>query len=102
MHGEFRRSIQTKEERAAKQGKMLNGRQIYWYIDDHFRISEVEGAVMEFTDLLDLELVGDNLQAFENDWETVWEGMRELPTDTVAERLYRRQLEKLVQLKVGS
>ena len=54
---------------------------------------------MEFTDLLDVELVGDNLQAFENDWESVWEGMKELPTESVAEGLYKRQLEKWVQLK---
>ena len=55
-----------------------------------------EFYLMEFTDLLDVELVGDNVQAFQNDCDTVWEGMHELPTEGVAEALYKKQLEKSV------
>ena len=38
---------------------------------EHCRISDVEGEVMDFRDLLAVSMRGDNLQAFLSDWESV-------------------------------
>ena len=67
---------------------MLNGRQIGWLIYEHFRLSEVEGSLLEFEDLMSVELKGDNLVAFENDWDMHLSGIKTVPSEYVLETLY--------------
>ena len=35
----------------------------------HFKLSEEDGAMLEWDELLNVHLRGDNLQQFENDWK---------------------------------
>ena len=65
MQGDFKKRISMDdEEHQLRFGRMLTGRQIWWKIFQHFKISELETSVMEFTDLCNLELRGDNLRGF--------------------------------------
>ena len=61
-------------------------------------LSEVDGAMLEWEELLSVELKGDNLQLFENDWSAVCLVVRELPDDKFLETIYRKQLDKSNQL----
>ena len=54
--------------------------------------------MLEWEELLSVELKGDNLQQFENDWSAVCLVVRELPDDKFLETIYRKQLDKSDQL----
>ena len=62
--------VQVKEEELDREHKMLNGRQIAWMIYDFFRTTKTEGKVMDFSDLLGVQLHGDNLMRFQQDWKS--------------------------------
>ena len=53
-------------------------------IDEHFRMSEADGAVYDMEHLLNVKLRGDNLEKFMVEWETVLSGILhgEQPDDT--------------------
>ena len=68
-------------------------------VQSFLTLSEVDGAMLEWEELLSVELKGDNLQQFENDWSAVCLVVRELPDDKFLETIYRKQLDKSDQLK---
>ena len=78
---------------------MLTDRQIAWHIYQHFRLSESEGAILEFEDLLKVELREDNVASFVNEWDMTLSGLKDAPTDAILESLFKRQLDGSVQLK---
>ena len=80
---------------------MLGGRQIAWHIYRHFRLAKADGAILEFKDLLNVKLKGDNLMAFENDWDYVLGGLEKIPEEQVLESLYFCQIEQSAQLKTA-
>ena len=47
---------------------MIKGRQVAWMTYKDFKLSEVDGAMLEWDELLSVDLRGDNLQQFEKDW----------------------------------
>ena len=57
----------------------------------HYRISETEGAVLDFRDLMEVKLRGDDLRRFMNDWEMTLTGMKKVPDETVLESMFRVQ-----------
>ena len=73
-HGEFLRRINVLEEQLDSKRQMLAGRQIAYLIYERFKLPTEDGAIFEFEDLLQVELRGDNLRAFQNDWEFVLSG----------------------------
>ena len=81
LSGEFRKQVQVKETELSLKGKMIKGRQIAWMMYKHFKLSEVDGAMLEWEELLSVELKGDNLQQFENDWGAMCLVVRELPDE---------------------
>ena len=99
LHGEFQRRVNVLEENAASQGKMLSGRSIAWLIYKEMKVSETEGALLEFEDLLKVELKGDNLLGLKNNWDFVLASLKTRPSDDVLESLFRRQLQRSQQLK---
>ncbi len=48
LHGEFQRQINVLKEQASKNNKMMNGRHIAWLIYDYCKLTETEGAILEF------------------------------------------------------
>ena len=77
---------------------VLTGRQVARLIFDHLILNSTEGAILENEDLLAIELKGDNLVAFRNDWDIVMEGLRKTPPEDWLEYLFRRQLDRSEQL----
>ena len=59
------------EEKAALMNppRMIKGRQIFWLILQRFKLSDIDHSLQEFKDLTKVELKGDNLVAFLNDWD---------------------------------
>ena len=99
MSGEFRKQVQVKETELSHEGEMIKGRQVAWMINKHFKISEEDGAMLEWDELLSVHLRGDNLQQFENDWNNTILNIRELPDEVFLETLFRKQLDESEQLK---
>ena len=97
--GEFRKMVQVKETALSDQWKMIRGRQVAWMIYKHFKLSEEDGAMLEWDELLHVHLRGDNLQQFENDWNNTILNIRELPDEVFLATLFRKQLDKSEQLK---
>ncbi len=94
MTGEFARQIHILMEESASKGKFLKGRQILLLLYQHYQISEVDGQMLDFQDLLAVHMVGEELRRFMNDWEMILTGMRKLPEEDVLETLFRRQIQR--------
>ena len=68
--GELGRSIDVKEQRALRDGKMLKGRQVLWMMYDHFRTDENMARCFTIQDLCGIQFPGDNkLEQLRNTWE---------------------------------
>ena len=55
---------------------------------------------MDFEDILAVELKGDNVRGYLNDWELTLNAVKEIPSEDILENLVRRQLEKSNQLSL--
>ena len=71
IQGEFEKKVQVQEAEYSKEGLMLNGRQITLMFYEYFKVSKTDGAMLDWDELLSVELKGDNLQQFLSDWETI-------------------------------
>ena len=80
---------------------MIKGRQITWLVFDHFRLSDVDDAMLNWDEILRLELKmpGDNIRQFLNDWDTTFTNFNTAPDEDFLESMFKRQLEKSHQLK---
>ena len=77
LSGKFKKSVQVLEYELLKQQKMLKGRQITWLVFDHFKLSDVDGAMLNWDKIIRLKLhmPGDNIKQFLNDWDTTFANM---------------------------
>ena len=100
VHGDLARQLLIMEtELFEKYEKMLKGRQIAWLINKHFKMSETEGAILEFEDILNVDLKNGNLKQFLHDLDMALLAMNELPSANQLESLFRRQLKKCEELR---
>ena len=74
---------------------MLTGRQIAYLMFQHFQIADLDNSMLEFNDLLVLELKGDNLRGFDTAWDDTLLGMKTISDEEYLENLYRRQVKKV-------
>ena len=101
LHGELGRQIRVLEEKLAATSKvMLRGRQVLFLICDYSKITAETGQVMDFEDIMAVELKGDNVRGYLNDWELTLHAVKEVPSEDILESLVRRQLEKSNQLSL--
>ncbi|MCP4923535.1 MAG: hypothetical protein GY915_05840, partial [bacterium] len=98
LSGEFKKTVGTKEIELSKEGKMIKGRQIAFMIYKNFKVSEIDGVMLEWESIIDVELRHDNLQQFLNDWEQTMLHIDTVPDERFLESLFRKQLEKSDQL----
>ena len=77
--GELGREVVQQQELAAKQCKMLKGRQILWMIHQHFAISQDAGSLYNIADLMSVRLLNDEIESFLNNWNHVLAGMESSP-----------------------
>jgi len=101
IHGDFKKRVTMRDEQYLVVHKqMLTGRQLAFLMFQHFQINEMEHTMLEFTDLLALELKGDNLRAFDTEWDNTLLGMQEVPDEKYLENLYRKQVKKSRQFEI--
>ena len=51
----------------------------------HFKLSDEDGAMLEWDELINVQLRGDNLQQFEDDWNNMILNIRSLPEEAFLE-----------------
>ena len=80
---------------------MVKGRQISFLVFDHFRLSDVDGAMLNWDEIIrvELKMPGDNIRQFLNDWDTTCTNINSIPDHEFMESMFRRQLEKSPSLK---
>ena len=66
---------------------------------EHYKVSAVDGAVLELQDLMCVRMHNNDLRSFLHDWETVLVGMRKVPDDDVLETLFREQIRDCAKLR---
>ena len=93
-HGEFQRKIMILEETLEKQDLQLKGRQLFFLIYQHLMTDNVDGALLEFQDLLNVQLRSNNLAMFLNDWDMTLSELAVRPDDAILENLFYHQVEK--------
>ena len=103
MHGDFKKRVTMRDDQYQVVHKqMLTGRHIAFIMFHHFQINDVENSTLEFADLLALELKGDNLRAFDTEWDNTLLGMKEVPDEKYLENLYRKQVKSQNNSKYSS
>ena len=50
--GEFKKTVQVKEYDLMKEYKMIKGRQVTWMVFDYFRLSDVDGAMLNWDEII--------------------------------------------------
>ena len=103
-HGELAREINLKSELAAKEGKLLRGRQSAWLVRLFFKTAEAAGAMYDLCDLLKIKSSGSNgkaiqLSTFMQNWDAVIAGMKKVPDEDILETLFRKELKVYTQLE---
>ena len=101
LTGEFKKTIRVLEYKLLQEKKTIKGRQITWLVFDHFRLSDVDGAMLNWDEILRIELKmpGDNVRQFLNDWDTTFTNINNTPDEDFLESMFKRQLEKSHSLK---
>ena len=61
--------------------RMITGRQLAFLMFQHFQTADLDNSMLEFSDLLVLELKGDNLRAFDAAWDDTLLGMTSVPDE---------------------
>ena len=74
--GELGHRLAHETELAAKQGKLIRGRQAMFLIHPHHPLDEEHGALYSIRDVLAVRLGGDSkLESFINSWDHVIAGL---------------------------
>lgn len=60
------RAINSVKEQLALEGKLMRGRQIWFKVCKHLWISETEGSILDFCDIMQVKLHNNQLVAFLN------------------------------------
>ena len=69
LNGDFKTRVLIEEDKYQNNhAHMLIDRQIAYMMYSHFRLIGIDGAVLEFADLLRVELKSDNARAFDTPW----------------------------------
>ena len=82
----FQREINLIETQMELKNEMMSGRAMAKAMFDWFKLDEVDGAMLDFSDLLKVKLQGDDIEKFINDWEMTLVGMKEIPLDEYMEK----------------
>ena len=73
--------------------RLLKGRQVLKMIYERYVVPDEEVSIMDFQNLLDVRLIGDDLKTFMHEWDSVLLGMTNHPDVSILETLFRNQVE---------
>ena len=95
---DFRKRVSVEEQRAQKDDRFLQGRQIAYMINEHFPATGAYEAVQGLSDLFNIRLQNDDIQGFDARWEKALLAASEIPTEMVLEGLHKSKLQDSFQL----
>ena len=92
ISGDFEKKVQTMKLEAISSGRRVTGRQLLYLVDQHFKLSETDGAIHGLEHLLSVTMKQHQLDKFVADWDLVLAGIAKKPEDSTLEALFLRQL----------
>ena len=70
-NSQFTRRISLEEQKAQKQDRFFQGRQIAYLIYEQFRVTGTDDSVENYTDLFTIVLRNDDIQEFVSKWDGI-------------------------------
>ena len=95
----FKRKISLEEQKAQKEDRFLQGRQIAYLIYEQFRVTGTDDSVENYTDLFTIVLRNDDIQEFDSKWDGILLSMTKIPHDDILEGLYKLRIRESEKLK---
>ena len=89
QNSQFKKKVSLEEQKAQKEYRILQGRQIAFMIYDYFRVIGAHDTVLDYADLFSVTLRDDNIQEFDTRWDEVLLSMSKIPSDDIFESLYK-------------
>ena len=69
-------------------------------IYEHFRVTGTHVAILNYSDLFCISLLGDGAQSFDTRWDEVLLSIHQVPSDDILESLYKMRTRGSDQLKI--
>ena len=99
MHTHFRKKISVEEQRAQKDNRFLQGRQISYLVYDFVRPTGSYDEIQGLSGLFSIKLENDDTQDFDLRWEQALLVTSDHPSDDVLEGLYVSKLQGSSQIQ---
>ena len=99
QNSQFKKNVSLEEQKAQKEDRFLQGRQIAFMIYDYFRVTGAHDTVSDYADLFSVTLHDDNIQEFDTRWDEVLLSMSKIPSDDILESLYKLRIRKSDHVK---
>ena len=88
----FKKEVSLEEQKAQKQDLFLRRRQIAYMIYDCFPVTGAHDTVLDYADLLSINLRNDDVQEFNTRWDEIRLSMTKLQPDDNLENLYKLRI----------
>ena len=95
----FNKNVFFEEQRVQQEDRFLRGRQIAHMIYESFRVTGTHESILDFSDLTNVTLRGDDIQGFHTTWDEVLSSMKGTPQDHIIGSLYKMTIREPEQLK---
>ena len=86
LTADFKTRVYMEEQKAQQDNRFLNGRHIAHMIYDYLMISGTGEALLDFKDLLRVQLVNDNLQSLGTKWDELLLSVTKVPDEDIQGR----------------
>ena len=89
---------------AAREGRLIGGRQALLLVHQHFQVDEKLGALYSIRDVMNVKWLGDGrLEEFLDNWEYVIQGLQEPIPISILEPLFleRARLSAILKDEIG-
>ena len=95
----FKRRVSLEEQKAQKQDRFFQGRQIAYLIYEYFRVTGANDSVENYADLFTIALRDDDIQEFDSKWDGILLSMTKIPPVDILEGLYKLRIQESEKLK---
>ena len=95
----FKKKVSLEEQKAQKEDRFLQGRQIAYLIYEYFRVTGANDSVENDADLFTIVLRTDDIQEFGSKWDEILLSMTQIPSDDILEGLYKLRIRESGKLK---
>ena len=99
LNSDFKKKISQEEQKAQLEDRFLRGRQIVYLIYDYFRVTGALEAVLDYTDLLSVTSLGDDVPDFYTRWDEVLSTTSDVPNGKILESLCQVRIRESDQRK---